>query len=89
MVEERLAEGWSPEQVSGRLRKEGHPVAGRQWTCRHVHADRRAGGQASAKVQKRKFPGRQIAYFLCDREYAVDKILPILRIYTRNHEYAL
>ncbi len=31
MAEERLAEGWSPEQVSGRLRKEGEPMAGRQW----------------------------------------------------------
>ena len=56
MVEERLAEGWSPERVSGRLRKEGHPVAGRQWTCRHVHADRRAGGGLWRHLRRR--PGR-------------------------------
>ncbi len=39
----RLAQGWSPARVSGLLRLKGHPVTGRQWTCRHVHADRRAG----------------------------------------------
>ncbi len=44
LVEGRLAEGWSPERISGRLRKEGEPMAGRQWIYRHVHADRRAGG---------------------------------------------
>ncbi len=53
MVEERLAEGWSPEQVSGRLRKEGHPVAGRQWIYRHVHADRRAGGGLWRHLRRR------------------------------------
>ena len=36
--------------------------------------------QASAKVQKWKFPGRQIAHFFCDRESAVDRIQPISRI---------
>ncbi len=53
LVEGRLAEGWSPEQVSGRLRLEGHPVAGRQWTCRHVHADRRAGGGLWRHLRRR------------------------------------
>ena len=27
MVEDRLAEGWSPEQIAGRLRKEDVPMA--------------------------------------------------------------
>ena len=44
MVEARLAEGWSPEQVSGRLRKEGLPMAGRELIYRHVRADRKKGG---------------------------------------------
>ncbi len=60
MVEERLVRGWSPEQVAGRLRLEGHPVAGRQWTCRHVHADRRAGGGLWRHLRRRgKRPNRR------------------------------
>ena len=60
MVEERLAEGWSPEQISGRLRKEGHPMAGRQWIQRHVHADRRAGGRLWRHLRRRgKRPNRK------------------------------
>ncbi len=53
LVEGRLVRGWSPEQVAGRLRLEGHPVAGRQWTCRHVHADRRAGGRLWRHLRRR------------------------------------
>ena len=60
MVEERLAEGWSPERISGRLRKEGHPMAGRQWIQRHVHADRRAGGRLWRHLRRRgKRPNRK------------------------------
>ncbi len=59
-MEGRLAQGWSPEQVSGRLRLEGHPVAGRQWTCRHVHADRGAGGGLWRHLRRRgKRPNRK------------------------------
>ncbi len=53
LVEGRLAEGWSPARVAGRLRKEGRPVAGRQWTCRHVQADRRAGGGLWRHLRRR------------------------------------
>ncbi len=60
LVEERLAEGWSPEQVAGRLRLEGHPVAGRQWIYRYVHADRRAGGGLWRHLRRRgKRPNRR------------------------------
>ncbi len=60
MVEERLVRGWSPEQVAGRLRLEGHPVAGRQWIYRHVHADRRAGGRLWRHLRRRgKRPNRK------------------------------
>ncbi len=37
-------EGWSPEQVAGRLRPEGGWTVGRQWTSGRVRADRKAGG---------------------------------------------
>ncbi len=60
LVEGRLVRGWSPARVAGRLRKEGHPVAGRQWTCRHVHADRRAGGRLWRHLRCRgKRPNRR------------------------------
>ena len=60
MVEERLAEGWSPERISGRLRKEGEPMAGRQWIQRHVRADRRAGGGLWRHLRRRgKRPNRK------------------------------
>ena len=45
--------GPGPEQVSGRLRKEGEPMAGRQWTCVHVHADRKAGGGLWRHLRRR------------------------------------
>ncbi len=53
LVEGRLAEGWSPERISGRLRKEGEPMAGRQWIYRHVPADRRAGGGTWRHLRRR------------------------------------
>ena len=60
MVEERLVRGWSPERVSGRLRLEGHQVAGRQWIQRHVRADRRAGGRLWRHLRRRgKRPNRK------------------------------
>ncbi len=40
-VEGLLEEGWSPEQVAGRLRLEGGWTVGRQWTSEHVRADRK------------------------------------------------
>ena len=45
-AEDRLAEGWSPDRTAGRFRKEGIPMAGRERTCRHVRADRKAGAAA-------------------------------------------
>jgi len=53
MVEARLAEGWSPEQVAGRLRQEGEPMAGRQWIYRRIHADRKAGGDLWRHLRRR------------------------------------
>ncbi len=53
MAEERLAEGWSPEQVAGRLRKEGEPMAGWEWIYRHVRADRKAGGGLWRHLRRR------------------------------------
>lgn len=53
MVAGRLAQGWSPDQIAGRLRKEGMPMAGRQWICRHIRADRKAGGGLWRHLRRR------------------------------------
>ncbi len=52
-VEDRLAEGWSPEQIAGRFRKEGIPMAGREWICQYVRADRKAGGRLFMFLRRR------------------------------------
>ncbi len=59
-VEDRLAEGWSPEQIAGRFRKEGIPMAGREWIYQHVRADRKAGGRLYLFLRRRgKKPDRK------------------------------
>ncbi len=52
-VEGLLAEGWSPEQVAGRLRLEGGWAVGRQWTSEHVRADGKAGGGLFPLLRRR------------------------------------
>ncbi len=52
-VEDRLVEGWSPEQIAGRLRTQGVTMAGRQWIYRHVRADREAGGTLYRCLRRR------------------------------------
>jgi len=59
---ERLAAGWSPEQISGRFKKEGEPMAGRQWIQRHVHADRKAGGRLWRHLWRRGFSRSSAAF---------------------------
>ncbi len=59
-VEDRLAEGWSPDRTAGRFRKEGIPMAGREWICQHVRADRKAGGRLFLFLRRRgKKPDRK------------------------------
>ncbi len=48
VVEDRLREGWSPEQIAGRSRQQGLVLAGTEWISQHVRADRRAGGDRGA-----------------------------------------
>ena len=51
-VEEKLHEGWSPEQISGRFKAEGRPV-GRQRIYDLVHKDRKAGGDLYKHLRRR------------------------------------
>ena len=51
-VEARLKEGWSPDQISGRLRMKGRQI-GRQRIYNHVHADKKAGGDLFQCLRRR------------------------------------
>lgn len=51
-AQEKLQEGWSPEQISGRFRLEGRPV-GRQRIYDRVHEDRKAGGDLYKHLRRR------------------------------------
>jgi len=53
-----LGEGWSPEQIEGRLKLLGEETAGREWICRQVRADRKAGGELYRCLRRR---GRRAA----------------------------
>ena len=60
IVEERIREEWSPEQISGRLEKYGIFIS-HEWIYQHIYADKRAGGnlwthlrRKTKKYRKRK-----------------------------------
>jgi IS30 family transposase len=44
VVEKLLRQDWSPEQISGRLKKEQKVYISHEWIYQHVLADKRAGG---------------------------------------------
>ena len=44
LVEKLLKQDWSPEQISGRLKKEQGLTISHEWIYQHVLADQRAGG---------------------------------------------
>jgi len=43
LVEKKLCEDWSPEQISGWLKGEGRAIS-HEWIYQYVYADKRAGG---------------------------------------------
>ena len=51
-AQEKLREGWSPEQISGRFRLEGRPL-GRQRIYDRIHEDRRVGGDLWKNLRRR------------------------------------
>ena len=51
-IQERLREGWSPDQISGRFRMEGRPI-GRQIIYDRIRADRKAGGDLWKSLRRR------------------------------------
>jgi IS30 family transposase len=62
-VEARLAELWSPEQISGYLKANGQPGISHETIYRHIYADRRAGGDLHRalrcqKARRKRYGGR-------------------------------
>ncbi len=52
-VEDRLQEGWSPEQIAGQYRQQGEGMAGKEWIYPQVRADRQAGGTRYRCLRRR------------------------------------
>jgi IS30 family transposase len=44
VVEEKLCQDWSPEQVSGWLKKQARPSISHEWIYQHILTDKRSGG---------------------------------------------
>lgn len=53
-VERLLREGWSPEQISRRLRLEQHVRISHEWIYQYLYRDRRHGGQLYRYLRQRK-----------------------------------
>ena len=47
VVEKLLRQEWSPEQISGRLKKEQKVCISHEWIYQHVLAEKQAGGKFS------------------------------------------
>lgn len=62
-TEAKLAELWSPEQISGYLKANGQPGISHETIYRHIYANRRAGGDLHRalrcqKARRKRYGGR-------------------------------
>lgn len=53
LVERKLREDWSPEQISGRLRIHGIFIS-HEWIYQHIYADKRSGGDLWVHLRRRR-----------------------------------
>jgi IS30 family transposase len=53
LVEEKIREDWSPEQISGRLKKEGVAIS-HEHIYQYIYADKRAGGTLCSHLRCQK-----------------------------------
>jgi transposase, IS30 family len=63
-VEAKLAETWSPEQISGYLKANGEPTISHECIYQRIYADKRAGGKLHLalrcqKKRKKRYGGRE------------------------------
>jgi IS30 family transposase len=76
-VEGLLRLGWSPEQVSGRLEREGGLRVSHEWIYQHVYADKRAGGDLFRHLRCQK--PRRKRYGAYDRRGVIPNRVGIAR----------
>ena len=55
LVEKLLRQDWSPEQISGRLKKEQGQCISHEWICRYVREDKRSIFQRRSSPAKKKW----------------------------------
>ncbi len=53
VIEGRLRMAWSPEQIAGRLRREGVVSVRPEWIYQHIRKDRRTGGDLWRSLRRR------------------------------------
>lgn len=53
-IEERLREDWSPEQVSGWLKKNTDTAVSHEWIYQHIYLDKRSGGDLHKHLRCQK-----------------------------------
>jgi IS30 family transposase len=53
-VTQLLSQQWSPAQISGRLRLEGHPTVSHERIYQYIYADKRAGGTLHLNLRLQK-----------------------------------
>jgi len=53
-VTQLLGQQWSPAQISGRLRLEGHPTVSHERIYQYIYADKRAGGTLHLNLRLQK-----------------------------------
>jgi|AMFO01.1.fsa_nt_gi Transposase and inactivated derivatives, IS30 family len=53
-IEVLLRQGWSPEQIGGRLALEGQRKVSHEWIYQHIYADKKAGGDLHTHLRCQK-----------------------------------
>ena len=85
MIIERLEQKWSPEQISNRLRIEGHETVSAETIYRLISEDRKSGGELwkhlrrTHRRRKRRFPSEE-------RRGVIQKATPLKRRPKRANE---
>ena len=64
IVEVKLAETWSPEQIAGHLKVEGQPTVSHEAIYQRIYVDKRAGGTLHCalrcqKARRKRYGGRE------------------------------
>ena len=54
LVEEKLRQDWSPEQVAERLKREQEVQISHEWSYQHIYADKAAGGELHTQLRCQK-----------------------------------